>query len=143
VDKDPREPEPVYVTDASITLELLLDTGDAYEAGMVEAMLTEENIPFVQRHSGPGGYLKYYMGGGIGTLNSGTQLYVSQKDYARARELLDAYFSGEPVEEEGQSPHTDDFTGRKLTFRVGLWIVLLINFIFIVFAIIYNRGGFA
>ena len=72
------------------SLVLLLDSTDPFELDMLTPLLKQEGIPFVERQTSSGGYLKLYFGN-AGTSVFGTQIYVSSDDYARAKELAEAY----------------------------------------------------
>ncbi len=69
--------EPVLVTVISDTL----------TCEMYQNLLKENNIPFICRQQGAGGYLKHYTGGFL----IADYIYVNKKDYDTAKELYDNY----------------------------------------------------
>ena len=65
---------------------LLCTAQDEALAGMLTEMLEQENIPYLIRHKGVGAVYN-------STFFFGVDIYVSESDYARAKELADAFFS--------------------------------------------------
>ena len=57
-------------------------------------MLKENGIPFICRQDGAGGAVKLLLGAGIVPDN----IYVSEKNYERARELYEVYLLNETAE---------------------------------------------
>ena len=66
-------------------LQHLITTG-AREAEMIEALLNDNNIEVIVRHDEFGGYSMIYMGYSAYNI----ELYVADKDYEQARELLNS-----------------------------------------------------
>jgi hypothetical protein len=64
-------------------LQHLITTG-VREAEMIEALLNDNNIEVIVRHDEFGGYSMIYMGYSAYNI----ELYVAEKDYEQARELL-------------------------------------------------------
>ena len=64
-------------------------------------LLKENNIPFVCRQQGAGGYLKILTGGLLVT----DSIYVNPRDYDRARELYENYID---IEEEIEIIDSED-----------------------------------
>ena len=62
-------------------------------------MLKENGIPFVCRQQGAGGSVKLLLGGGIVP----DYIFVSAKNYERARELYEVYLLNEPENGDGDS----------------------------------------
>lgn len=78
--QDNNENEPVFVVGISNTVlcEIYKD------------LLKENNIPFICRQDGAGGYIKVLTGGFLVTDN----IYVKKDDYGKAKELYDNYIVG-------------------------------------------------
>ena len=78
--QDNNENEPVFVVGISNTVlcEIYKD------------LLKENNIPFICRQNGAGGYIKVLTGGFLVTDN----IYVKKDDYGKAKELYDNYIVG-------------------------------------------------
>lgn len=75
------------------------------ESEMVQDLLQKEGIPVLARDEETGGYLKVYAGYSV----FGESLYVKEKDYARAQELLHAMQqNSEEALEEAQTEAFDD-----------------------------------
>ncbi len=53
-------------------------------------LLKENNIPFICRQEGPGGYIKIITGGFLVTDN----IFVKEEDYEKALELYENYIDG-------------------------------------------------
>ncbi len=72
--------EPVFVVGISNTVlcEIYMD------------LLKENNIPYICRQNGAGGYIKVLTGGFLVTDN----IYVKKENYNKARELYDNYIDG-------------------------------------------------
>ena len=65
-------------------LVLLADVDDGVEAGLLEGLLRQNDIPFVKRHREAGEYISILMGRSA----YGVGILVDERDYERARELL-------------------------------------------------------
>lgn len=65
-------------------LQHLITTG-AREAEMIEALLNDNEIEVIVRHDETGDYTMLYMGYSAFNI----ELYVAEKDYQRAKELLE------------------------------------------------------
>lgn len=63
-------------------------------SAVFQDMLKENGIPFVCRQEGAGGSVKLLLGGGIVP----DYIFVSAKNYERARELYEVYLLNEPEE---------------------------------------------
>ena len=63
-------------------------------SAVFQDMLKENGIPFVCRQQGAGGSVKLLLGGGIVP----DYIFVSAKNYERARELYEVYLLNEPEE---------------------------------------------
>lgn len=61
-------------------------------SAVFQDMLKENGIPFVCRQQGAGGSVKLLLGGGIVP----DYIFVSAKNYERARELYEVYLLNEP-----------------------------------------------
>ncbi len=86
-------------------LTLLVSTNDRVQEMMIAGLLEDAQIPFLTRENGSGGYMKIYMGFSV----FGSEIYVSQQDYERAKELLDSCLPELDVTEVGEgSPAAPD-----------------------------------
>lgn len=90
VDNPPQEIEEQQkpVTDVQIQEKLLIST-DSMQSQMIIALLKEANIPYVVRDRGAGGWIKI----GLGFSVFGTDIYVAEDDYDKAKELVDSCFA--------------------------------------------------
>lgn len=68
-------------------------------SAVFQDMLKENGIPFVCRQQGAGGSVKLLLGGGIVP----DYIFVSAKNYERARELYEVYLLNEPDDPDGDS----------------------------------------
>lgn len=68
-------------------------------SAVFQDMLKENGIPFVCRQQGAGGSVKLLLGGGIVP----DYIFVSAKNYERARELYEVYLLNEPENGDGDS----------------------------------------
>ncbi len=68
-------------------------------SAVFQDMLKENGIPFVCRQQGAGGSVKLLLGGGIVP----DYIFVSAKNYERARELYEVYLLNEPENWDGDS----------------------------------------
>lgn len=68
-------------------------------SAVFQDMLKENDIPFVCRQQGAGGSVKLLLGGGIVP----DYIFVSAKNYERARELYEVYLLNEPENGDGDS----------------------------------------
>ena len=105
VDELPKQAVQVsgFTPGQEVELRLLTYCADNIESKMVQGLLRDEDIPFVLKDSGQGRYL--------GDSVFGLEFYVSERDYARAKELIDLYLaaaSGEEYSEEEQTYESDE-----------------------------------
>ena len=68
-------------------------------SAVFQDMLKENGIPLVCRQQGAGGAVKLLLGGGIVP----DYIFVSAKNYERARELYEVYLLNEPDDLDGDS----------------------------------------
>jgi Protein of unknown function (DUF2007). len=68
-----------------INLKLLVKTSDRTTLALIESTLKENNIPYIMKDKGTGGYLKIITGASI----YDTEIYVSDNDLEKARDLVD------------------------------------------------------
>ncbi len=78
--------------------ELLTTTHDDVELSILCSILEEEKIPYLKRDRGSGGSVRIITGYSM----FGTDLLVPTSEIDRARELLEAFRNGEPVEDESE-----------------------------------------
>ena len=88
-------------------LELLTTAHDDVELSILCDILEGENIPYLKNDRGSGGALRIISGYSM----YGTDILVPKDVLERAREVLDAYRNGEPVEDgesEDDEPEDDE-----------------------------------
>lgn len=68
-----------------INLKTLIKTSDRIMLSLIESILKENEIPYILKEKGTGGYLKIITGASI----YDTEVLVSDKDFEKARELVD------------------------------------------------------
>lgn len=68
-----------------INLKTLIKTSDRIMLSLIESILKENGIPYILKDKGTGGYLKIITGASI----YDTEVLVSDKDFEKARELVD------------------------------------------------------
>ena len=83
--------------------ELLTTVHDNVELSVLRSILDGEEIPYLIRERGSGSSVKIIAGFSM----YGTDVFVPVSAAERAREVLDAYRSAEPVEEDADAP-TDE-----------------------------------
>ncbi len=114
----------------------LLSVSDEIQAKLIENLLKESNIPFFVQNKGCGAYLKVYMGYSA----FGTDIYVDQYNYHRAKELVDAYLT-QSVNDDNECESSDDMAGhspviRKTVMTIMIVIILLSSAIGLVVSLI-------
>ncbi len=105
-----------------------LDTAsNEIEAGLIMNLLLNNQIPCYKKSKGAGGYLNIYMGYSV----FGEEIYVTEKDYQRAKALLDelkeAPEEGEAQEEEPNDTAVDSvpfYRNPRITARIILILFL-------------------
>lgn len=123
VDELPKETVQVsgFTPGEEVELRLLTYCADNIESKMVQGLLREEDIPFVLKDSGRGRYL--------GDSIFGLEYYVQERDYARAKELIDLYLAAasgeeydgdEAEEQETEGPDEKDMSAVKF---IGLLLL--------------------
>jgi len=94
---------------------------------IIENMLIESDIPCYSIDKGCGTYLKVYMGSTV----FGTDIYVGEINYDKAKELLDVYLS-ELVDESEYEPLEEkdnrSFSFRKKGMRIIIIALILLPF---------------
>jgi hypothetical protein len=108
-------------------LQHLITTG-AREAEMIEALLNDNNIEVIVRHDEFGGYSMIYMGYSAYNI----ELYVAEKDYEQARELLkdlnlDAEAESSEIEQETEEIKSSDQT-KSFSFYLAQIAKIIIIF---------------
>ncbi|PTV99836.1 putative signal transducing protein [Halanaerobium saccharolyticum] len=108
-------------------LQHLITTG-AREAEMIEALLNDNNIEVIVRHDEFGGYSMIYMGYSAYNI----ELYVAEKDYEQARELLkdlnlDAEAESTEIEQETEEIKSSDQT-KSFSFYLAQIAKIIIIF---------------
>lgn len=74
---------------------------NAIDAGIIMELLADNQIPCYKKSQGAGGYMNIYMGYSV----FGEDIYVSQKDYQRAKELISNLM---PQEEATEPEETNE-----------------------------------
>jgi len=108
-------------------LQHLITTG-AREAEMIEALLNDNNIEVIVRHDEFGGYSMIYMGYSAYNI----ELYVAEKDYEQARDLLkdlniDAEAESSEIEQETEEIKSSDQT-KSFSFYLAQIAKIIIIF---------------
>ena len=84
--------------------ELLTTAHDDVELAIICSILEDEGIPYLKSDRGSGSSVRIITGYSM----YGTDILVPTAEAERAREILDAYRNGEPVEEEQESGEVDE-----------------------------------
>jgi len=99
---------------------LLISVSDGIQAKLIENLLAESNIPFLVQDKGCGAYLKVYMGYSA----FGTEIYVDESNYHRAKELVDAYLT-QSVEDDECEP-SDDIGNHSSDIRRKVMMIMIV-----------------
>lgn len=78
-----------------IELVLLHSTNDEFELLIIKGLLEENNIPYIIKEHGAGGYMRLYTGGSI----FGTDILIEKSQVEEASRILEDIFIGD---EEGK-----------------------------------------
>jgi hypothetical protein len=115
-------------------LQHLITTG-AREAEMIEALLNDNQIEVIVRHDETGDYTTLYMGYSAFNI----ELYVAEKDYQRAKELLELLNieADQNIKEIDQDPEAEKekSSSRSISFylaqiaKIVIIIYLLLHLI--------------
>jgi len=119
-------------------LQHLITTG-VREAEMIEALLYDSNIEVIVRHDEFGGYSMIYMGYSAYNID----LYVADKDYEQARELLNSLNlerdtqDDEVVENSEEKDKSEE--GKSISFYLAqiAKIIIVLYLLFNLIALIY------
>jgi len=103
---------------------LLLSQVDDFNLTMIENLLNESKIPYLLKRRGIGGYFKIAFGGSYEMAD----IYVSEDDYERSKEITDAYFAETVNISEEEMVVESDIRGLK----IAKWIIRLLFVIIIV-----------
>lgn len=98
---------------------LLTSVPNEIEAGMIENLLAEENIPVIRKQRGAGQYLEIYMG----SSTYGVDLYVKEEHLAMAK-LLIGHLLEQSVELDEEMAQAND--KRQKMRRIRSWFILLL-----------------
>lgn len=108
---------------------LLFSTMNENEINQVCAILNDNEIPFIRRDSGSGSYMTIYMGFSL----QEKCIYIAEKDFERAQELICGMFSEdveyeeipelkeEPISENEEKEYNEKQKVLKKLFK--LWYV--------------------
>lgn len=116
---------------------LLTVASNQIEAGMIESLLEEENIPVLRKQRGAGQYMEIYMG----MSTEGVELYVPAESLEKASELIRVQETEEPVEEPASDEEliqAEEDQEKKR--RTRSWIILLLVFPGILWLLINQLG---
>jgi len=91
---------------------MLKSVGSVVEAELIANLLRNSNIPALRKSTGVGGYMNIYMGYSI----FGEEIYVDEKDYEKALEILKEL---DDYEEEPEAEDNQDAEGDYETFEDG------------------------
>ncbi|RCW58689.1 MULTISPECIES: putative signal transducing protein [Halanaerobium] len=102
---------------AEFKLQHLITTGTR-EAEMIEALLNDNGIELIVRHDETGDYTMLYMGYSAFNI----ELYVAEKDYKEAKELLESLNieATEEIKEADQSRELKSDKNRNRNFSFYL-----------------------
>ena len=84
-----------------IKLKLLTTVSDFTESQMIVGLLKDEGIPVLVKDLGLGGFMKVTMGYTV----FGQELYVAERDFERASELVKAFFDRDADGGDGIKKH--------------------------------------
>lgn len=76
----------------TLQLELLKVVYDNFELGTITALLSENNIPYILKDQGTGGYMRIIGGKSL----YGTEILVEESFFEKANEIVNTIF---PIEE--------------------------------------------
>jgi len=102
---------------------LLLSQVDDFNLTMIENLLNDSQIPYILKRRGIGGYFKIAFNGSYEMAD----IYVSEDDYERSKEITDAYFA-ETVNISEEKAVESDVQGLK----AAKWIIRILFAIIIV-----------
>lgn len=91
------------------------------EAELIINLLHENNIPCIKKSNGAGGYMNIYMGYSI----FGEEIYVAQKDYQVAMDLLSVLsINNNSIEEEEKEDfyHIPFYKNPQIVARILLFV---------------------
>ena len=74
----------------------LISCNDEFLIGQVEAILKENEIPYIRKDQGAGGYMNISFGQNI---NSEKKIIVNSEDYNKAKNLIE-FLNGENMEDD-------------------------------------------
>jgi len=112
-----------------LNLVMVKNAANDYEASLIMNLLEENNIPCIRKDREAGGYLKITMGYSI----YGSDIYVDEKDYDAARELIDSLQTRTDDESNDKEPTeriSPALKARRIITRIWL-ILIVLAFIFI------------
>lgn len=110
---------------------LLTSVPNEIEAGMIETLLAEENIPVIRKQRGAGQYLEIYMA----MSTYGVDLYVAEEQLELAKALVGQVQeqNGELDEEMAQANQQ-----RQKMRRIRSWVILLLVVPGLLWLVIFN-----
>jgi len=114
-----------------VGITLLTSVPNEIEAGMIETLLTEENIPVIKKQRGAGQYLEIYMG----MSTYGVDLYVAEEHLNLAKTLI-----GHTQEENGELDEEmiQANEQRQKMRRIRSWLILLLVVPGLLWLVIFN-----
>ncbi len=110
---------------------LLISVPNEIEAGMIETLLAEENIPVIRKQRGAGQYLEIYMG----MSTYGIDLYVAEEHLELAKAL-----AGQTQEQSGELDEEMEQANqqRQKMRRIRSWLILLMVVPGLLWLVIFN-----
>jgi len=69
-------------------MKLLITAANEVELGLITVILNKNEIPFITKDKGAGGYMRVYTGASIW----GTDILVSEADYDKATDLIANFY---------------------------------------------------
>jgi len=110
---------------------LLTSVSSQMEAGMIEALLAEADIPVIRKQRGAGQYLEIYMA----MSTYGVELYVAEEHLEKARELIGhTQAQSHELDEEMAEANVK----RQKTRQTRSWLILLLVVPGLLWLVIYN-----
>lgn len=113
-------------------LQHLITTG-AREAEMIEALLNDNNIEVIVRHDEFGGYSMIYMGYSAYNI----ELYVADKDYEQARELLNSLNLERDSQDDQVVDNSEGLDKKEDSKSISFYLAQVAKII-IIFYLLFN-----
>lgn len=114
----------------------ILSTGSEIDAELIINLLRNNNIPCFKKSKGSGGYMNIYMGYSV----FGEDIYVDERDYEVALEIVnDLQGEEEPQEEKDEKPEKNIPFYKKPQIVARIIIITMI--LEIILSVFINKAG--